>query len=114
MAAALVQSPIQSKMADVQPVEESATNNRVELDSAGDEWNADLHVSTKLQNADGTWRKKPGAKKDYVKIFGRELSLRKKAAGTLAPVDGRDRGRSEEHTSELQSLMRNSYAVLCL
>src|SRR3546814_8789809 len=25
-----------------------------------------------------------------------------------------DRGRSEEHTSELQSLMRNSYAVFCL
>src|SRR3546814_6939833 len=31
-------------------------------------------------------------------------------------LDGRDRRdpRSEEHTSELQSLMRNSYAVLCL
>src|SRR3546814_2015434 len=27
---------------------------------------------------------------------------------------GEDRGRSEEHTSELQSLMRNSYAVFCL
>src|SRR3546814_5528470 len=26
----------------------------------------------------------------------------------------RRRGRSEEHTSELQSLMRNSYAVFCL
>src|SRR3546814_8627491 len=26
----------------------------------------------------------------------------------------RDRGRSEEHTSELQSLMRISYAVFCL
>src|SRR3546814_1693994 len=26
----------------------------------------------------------------------------------------RDVGRSEEHTSELQSLMRSSYAVLCL
>src|SRR3546814_1891110 len=26
----------------------------------------------------------------------------------------RNRGRSEEHTSELQSLMRNSYAVFCL
>src|SRR3546814_8437755 len=26
----------------------------------------------------------------------------------------RDLGRSEEHTSELQSLMRNSYAVFCL
>src|SRR3546814_2655787 len=27
---------------------------------------------------------------------------------------GRDHGRSEEHTSELQSLMRISYAVFCL
>src|SRR3546814_9136857 len=27
---------------------------------------------------------------------------------------GARHGRSEEHTSELQSLMRNSYAVLCL
>src|SRR3546814_7559560 len=27
---------------------------------------------------------------------------------------GRPRARSEEHTSELQSLMRNSYAVFCL
>src|SRR3546814_3446779 len=31
-------------------------------------------------------------------------------AGTLAPAFWR----SEEHTSELQSLMRNSYAVFCL
>src|SRR3546814_2674428 len=29
-------------------------------------------------------------------------------------VFGRRRKRSEEHTSELQSLMRNSYAVFCL
>src|SRR3546814_8984468 len=29
-------------------------------------------------------------------------------------VFGRDQGRSEEHTSELQSLMRISYAVFCL
>src|SRR3546814_8307797 len=27
---------------------------------------------------------------------------------------GRERSRSEEHTSELQSLIRNSYAVFCL
>lgn len=32
-----------------------------ELDSAGTPWNADLHVASKLQNKDGTWRKKPGA-----------------------------------------------------
>src|SRR3546814_8193400 len=50
------------------------------------------------------------------------LSVRSAAAqailgGALAPVhDNRcpHLWRSEEHTSELQSLMRNSYAVLCL
>src|SRR3546814_3063636 len=30
------------------------------------------------------------------------------------PAQCRERGRSEEHTSELQSLMRISYAVFCL
>src|SRR3546814_14658755 len=35
-----------------------------------------------------------------------------KASGTQAALDGMDR--SEEHTSELQSLMRRSYAVFCL
>src|SRR3546814_1253374 len=37
-------------------------------------------------------------------------------SGTAAPVRGHARGatRSEEHTSELQSLMRISYAVFCL
>src|SRR3546814_8347719 len=34
------------------------------------------------------------------------------AAGILLPGPGSDR--SEEHTSELQSLMRRSYAVFCL
>src|SRR3546814_4613833 len=29
-------------------------------------------------------------------------------------IDGQEIGRSEEHTSELQSLMRISYAVFCL
>src|SRR3546814_2694540 len=33
---------------------------------------------------------------------------------TKVPGDGVVTGRSEEHTSELQSLMRNSYAVFCL
>src|SRR3546814_2889225 len=34
--------------------------------------------------------------------------------GVQAPSQGADVGRSEEHTSELQSLMRISYAVFCL
>src|SRR3546814_2411709 len=33
---------------------------------------------------------------------------------TIASVAGLDPDRSEEHTSELQSLMRRSYAVFCL
>src|SRR3546814_1374457 len=36
------------------------------------------------------------------------------AGGDLEGAQGRQRGRSEEHTSELQSLMRISYAVFCL
>src|SRR3546814_8865402 len=36
------------------------------------------------------------------------------ARGEVAPDDVDQRHRSEEHTSELQSLMRLSYAVFCL
>src|SRR3546814_10432079 len=35
-------------------------------------------------------------------------------AGPAFPLAGRSRLRSEEHTSELQSLMRISYDVFCL
>src|SRR3546814_4914920 len=37
-----------------------------------------------------------------------------KAAGIRVETDLRNEKRSEEHTSELQSLMRISYAVFCL
>src|SRR3546814_9840214 len=40
-------------------------------------------------------------------VIGRRVSKKAAAPGGL-------RGRSEEHTSELQSLMRTSYAVFCL
>src|SRR3546814_8022470 len=41
---------------------------------------------------------------------------RRRASWRSTASSGRahDRDRSEEHTSELQSLMRNSYAVFCL
>src|SRR3546814_1931838 len=40
---------------------------------------------------------------------------RHRGARSIARLVARGRGsRSEEHTSELQSLMRNSYAVFCL
>src|SRR3546814_4650903 len=47
----------------------------------------------------------------------RPLDLRSRAAREQQrhKAEGRDTGgRSEEHTSELQSLMRSSYAVFCL
>src|SRR3546814_4420726 len=37
-----------------------------------------------------------------------------KALGDVFQIEPRDHRRSEEHTSELQSLMRISYAVFCL
>lgn len=39
-------------------------DSATEVDSAGQGWNAETHVATKLKNQDGTWRKKPGAKLD--------------------------------------------------
>src|SRR3546814_5430932 len=46
---------------------------------------------------------------------GRALDLLILSAGVMATPLFRDpAGRSEEHTSELQSLMRTSYAVFCL
>src|SRR3546814_4417026 len=44
--------------------------------------------------------------------WNRKLELRPSASGRELTVI--DDGRSEEHTSELQSLMRISYAVFCL
>src|SRR3546814_7379788 len=48
-----------------------------------------------------------------VNVFGLQTGA---GIGALDAFDGRDRRpcRSEEHTSELQSLMRISYAVFCL
>src|SRR3546814_7619100 len=41
-------------------------------------------------------------------------SARRRAGGESVPKPGLRLPRSEEHTSELQSLMRISYAVFCL
>src|SRR3546814_2663722 len=43
-----------------------------------------------------------------------EDSLARLDKNPLRILDSKDPRRSEEHTSELQSLMRNSYAVFCL
>src|SRR3546814_3013591 len=45
---------------------------------------------------------------------GAPLRPRRRGSDAVAPVPPPRCGRSEEHTSELQSLMRISYAVFCL
>src|SRR3546814_7796543 len=47
-------------------------------------------------------------------LLGRREARIVKAAAVLRPVQRGKFHRSEEHTSELQSLMRISYAVFCL
>src|SRR3546814_4738603 len=56
---------------------------------------------------------------EHLRIAGQDIVGTGRDRGVDLPVPSRDRRgialpRSEEHTSELQSLMRISYAVLCL
>src|SRR3546814_4124236 len=47
----------------------------------------------------------------YSGVSGRRLTVELTESAIIADPD---KARSEEHTSELQSLMRHSYAVFCL
>src|SRR3546814_5697895 len=65
------------------------------------------------QNATGNWVKV--TQRVPVRIAFDEVAKRDMIAGLSTEVKViTSGGRSEEHTSELQSLMRNSYAVFCL
>src|SRR3546814_4745840 len=64
-----------------------------------------IHLGTLLYLA-GRW---PGGKSLYGKVLS--AAIVRQPRGTRLPSRSR---RSEEHTSELQSLMRISYAVFCL
>ena len=50
-------------MKAAEPADIPVLTDEVELDSAGEAWNEELHVATKIRNVDGTWRKRPGAAK---------------------------------------------------
>src|SRR3546814_2075126 len=68
-----------------------------------------------------SWRCLTDTEKAFYAIGGKPwtgVPLGDNSAFTLSPAQARSRrwnsARSEEHTSELQSLMRISYAVFCL
>src|SRR3546814_4818638 len=59
-------------------------------------------------------RQYPDSRRDRHDRRGLSAFLPEAGASAAACRTGRAHGRSEEHTSELQSLMRISYAVFCL
>src|SRR3546814_4362913 len=61
----------------------------------------------------GRWRGRRHHER-YTSASPRLCANQSSSSMVVAVLDSRFRGRSEEHTSELQSLMRISYAVFCL
>src|SRR3546814_4298178 len=91
------------------------------------EFPADLQQVLRVLIFQGPPRFDPGVNEEVVARFVEQLQFpqegevrgRDRCAQPLAGTVGGKRGlsmalRSEEHTSELQSLMRSSYAVFCL
>src|SRR3546814_6760321 len=59
-------------------------------------------------------RARHARRRPVVRLAGRRLPVAARTVATDAVCAHRQRQRSEEHTYELQSLMRISYAVFCL
>src|SRR3546814_2193000 len=62
-------------------------------------------------------RPRRAAERQYIEpaqMIGGEQHIALQPFARRADAQARDPARSEEHTSELQSLMRTSYAVFCL
>src|SRR3546814_9286571 len=70
-------------------------------------------LRTKVGQPGGASRKRSLARMAIVGTCGNSLEMRPRRS-TVTSIGSNPASRSEEHTSELQSLMRNSYAVFCL
>src|SRR3546814_4800638 len=75
---------------------------------------SEMHALIAFQRADRRFRPARRRQIELRDLISRPLAgvAHRHAHGLVRTR--RDRGRSEEHTSELQSLMRISYAVFCL
>src|SRR3546814_10633241 len=70
-----------------------------------------------FQTVDGNLARRPIQLDSLPRIFVQRLAIaleRRMHRRNLLDLASKLRERSEEHTSELQSLMRTSYAVFCL
>src|SRR3546814_1504498 len=73
-----------------------------------------LQLSTTREAGYGYYTPYIGVVRDVARIFGAFNNPQFRYLPTLSLRRGNKVSRSEEHTSELQSLMRISYAVFCL
>src|SRR3546814_7526324 len=73
------------------------------------DWRRDFHAHPELSNRE---ERTAGKVAEHLRALGLELRTGIAHHGVTAIIRGGKR--SEEHTSELQSLMRISYAVFCL
>src|SRR3546814_4857555 len=70
------------------------------------------HIKAGVADHDGRFRRRAGVGDGLLDHRG--MRLGRMAIGGLEGDEAARKARSEEHTSELQSLMRSSYAVFCL
>src|SRR3546814_8097754 len=95
-----------------QPIDRQATL-LVEIDITRDvsDWDATADIASHQRPLLGDERHR---RKRQSLIVMWQAGRHRHAAAPCHRKRGLQRRRSEEHTSELQSLMRNSYAVFCL
>lgn len=70
---------VKRELAEMLPAE-NVDGPAIELDSAGQPWNAELHASTKTKNADGTWKKRRSAAQAATETVAQD------DAATLVPL----------------------------
>src|SRR3546814_4575721 len=73
----------------------------------------DIAVSGATVTAGGDASLKAGQDFTFTSIQDKTSTSQKNENGSRTTTTITERGRSEEHTSELQSILRNSYAVFC-
>src|SRR3546814_1149965 len=105
-------------MDDLAPRDQRAVGIDVEQ-FAGGAVELDHAAFAKCEQVGERHRRRPDLDRDAQRYAGEQVEIRRHGdIFAVAAIAGRLRGvaddRSEEHTSELQSLMRISYAVFCL
>src|SRR3546814_4116586 len=75
---------------------------------------AALPIQNRRASSDRRRHLAPRPRDELTAAIGAAPRHRLRAGRAEGALETADQGRSEEHTSELQSLMRTSYAVFCL